>query len=65
MKCDQTRKRGGNSAVAEEEYIAGFISWLSLFDNCIQYNYENLLTLGRSFGVWCFLKTSSNHCDRN
>lgn len=45
-------KRGGNSAVADEEYIAGYISLLSLFDNYIQSNYGNLLTLGRSFGVF-------------
>lgn len=52
MKCDQTMKRGWNSAVAEEEYLAGFISLLSLLDNCIQCNCGNLLTLGRSFGVF-------------
>lgn len=52
MKCDQTMKRGGNSAVAEEEYLAGFISLLSLFNNCIQYKNGNLLTLGRSFGFF-------------
>lgn len=51
MKCDQTMKHGWNSAVAEEEYLAGFISLLSLLDNCIQSNCGNLLTLGRSFGV--------------
>lgn len=45
-------KRGKNSAVAEEEYLAGFISLLSLFDNCIQSNGGSLLTLGKSFGVF-------------